>query len=109
MLHCEMDFYLSYEKGSQSGVNIGNSRKVNFLKKTQCKHGKAAIEVLCNRAGNSRPVVVPKHQSCGLSIERSEISLYAKGISVSYIESKNHEIYDLNLSTSCNLAYQQQG
>lgn len=36
--------------------------------------------------GEFGPVMVLKHQSCGLSIERLVISLYANGRSVFYIE-----------------------
>jgi transposase-like protein len=49
------------------------------------------------RAGYS---IVPKHQSCGLSIEKLVISLYAKGMSISDIEEKIKEIYVIHLSTS---------
>ena len=50
--------------------------------------------------GEFEPIVVPKHQSRGLSIERLVISLYAKGMSVADIESEMQEIYGINLSTS---------
>ena len=48
----------------------------------------------------TEPIVVPKHQSRGLSIERLVISLYAKGMSVADIESEMQEIYGINLSSS---------
>ena len=41
-----------------------------------------------------------KHESCGLSIEKLVISLYAKGMSVSDIEEEMREIYEIDLSTS---------
>lgn len=46
-----------------------------------------------NRNGEFEPIVVPKHESLGLSIEKLVISLYAKGISVSDIEEEMREIY----------------
>lgn len=53
-----------------------------------------------NRNGEFEPIVVPKHESLGLSIEKLVISLYAKGISVSDIEEEMREIYEIELSTS---------
>jgi transposase-like protein len=41
--------------------------------------------------GDFEPVIVPKYQSWGLSIEKLVISLYAKGMSVSDIESEMHD------------------
>lgn len=61
--------------------------------------GEPVIPVPRNREGEFEPVVVPWHQSRGLSIERLVISLYAKGMSVSDIESEMQEIYGINLST----------
>lgn len=55
--------------------------------------GKAIIEVPRDREGEFEPIVVPKHQSRGLSIEGLVISLYAKGMGVSDIESEMDEIY----------------
>ena len=52
-----------------------------------------------NRNGEFEPIVVPKHESLGLSIEKLVISLYAKGISVSDIEEEMREIYEIELST----------
>ena len=77
MLEGEMDVHLGYEKNSVAGNNSGNSRNGEF-----------------------EPIVVPKHESRGLSIERLVISLYAKGMSVSDIEEEMREIYEIELSTS---------
>lgn len=100
MLEGEMDAHLGYEKHSSSGINSGNSRNGSYEKKIQTKHGESIIEVPRDRQGEFEPVVVPKHQSRGLSIERLVISLYAKGMSVSDIEEEMKEIYGITLSTS---------
>jgi Transposase and inactivated derivatives len=100
MLECEMDNHLGYEKHSSSGSNSGNSRNGKYPKKIQTEHGESIIEIPRDRKGDFEPVIVPKHQSRGLSIERLVISLYAKGMSVSDIESEMHEIYGITLSTS---------
>ena len=87
-------------KGSKGAINTGNSRNGSYPKKIQGKHGEAVIEVPRDRESEFEPVIVPKHQSRGLSIEKLVISFYAKGMSVSDIKSEMHEIYDVNLSTS---------
>lgn len=100
MLQGEMDAHLGYDKHSSDGYNSGNSRNGSFSKKIQSEHGEHIIEVPRDRKGEFEPVVVPKHQSRGLSIERLVISLYAKGMSVSDIEDELRDIYKINLSTS---------
>lgn len=100
MLSGELDAHLGYEKHSPDGINTGNSRNGTFSKTIQTEHGEQTIEIPRDRNGEFEPVVVPKHQSRGLSIERLVISLYAKGMSVSDIEDELRDIYKINLSTS---------
>lgn len=100
MLQGEMDAHLGYDKHSSDGYNSGNSRNGSFSKKIQSEHGEHIIEVPRDRKGEFYPIVVPKHQSRGLSIERLVISLYAKGMSVSDIEDELRDIYKITLSTS---------
>lgn len=100
MLQGEMDAHLGYEKHSTKGNNTGNSRNGSFPKKIQTEHGESIITVPRDRNSDFTPIVVPKHESRGLSIEKLVISLYAKGMSVSDIEDELREIYEINLSTS---------
>lgn len=100
MLQGELDAHLGYEKHSTEGNNSGNSRNGFFPKKIQTEHGESIISIPRDRNGDFEPVVVPKYQSRGLSIERLVISLYAKGLSVSDIEDELRDIYKINLSTS---------
>ena len=100
MLQGEMDAHLGYEKHSIEGNNSGNSRNGSFSKKIQTEHGESVIQIPRDRKSDFEPVVVPKHESRGLSIERLVISLYAKGMSVSDIEDELRDIYEINLSTS---------
>ena len=87
-------------KNSVSGNNSGNSRNGSYPKKIQTEHGEAIIPIPRDRNGQFEPIVVPKHESRGLSIEKLVISLYAKGMSVSDIEKEMREIYEIELSTS---------
>lgn len=100
MLEGEMENHLGYEKNAPEGKNSGNSRNGSYSKTIQTEYGQSRIEVPRDRSGDFEPVVVPKHQKRGLSIERLVISLYAKGMSVSDIEEEMKEIYGITLSTS---------
>lgn len=100
MLEAEMDNHLGYEKHSSEGNNTGNSRNGKYPKTIQSEYGEATLNVPRDCEGNFEPIVVPKHQKRGSSIERLVISLYAKGMSVSDIESEMQEIYGISLSTS---------
>lgn len=100
MLEGELDAHLGYEKHCACGNNSGNSRNSKYPKKIQTEHGESVIDILRDRTGRFEPVIIPKHQRRGMSIERLVISLYAKGMSVSDIESEMAEIYKINLSSS---------
>ena len=100
MLEGEMDVHLGYEKNSVAGNNSGNSRNGKYPKKIQTEHGESIISIPRDRNGEFEPIVVPKHESRGLSIEKFVISLYAKGMSVSDIGEEMREIYDIELFTS---------
>jgi len=100
MLQGEMDAHLGYEKHDVAGNNTGNSRNGTFPKTIQTEHGESTIQIPRDRNGEYEPVVVPKHQSRGLSIEKLVISLYAKGMSVSDIEEELRSIYEITLSGS---------
>jgi len=100
LLESEMDNHLGYEKHSASGNNTGNSRNGSYRKRIQTEHGEQDIIIPRDRSGDFEPIIVPKHQSRGLNIEKLIISLYSKGMSVSDIEEEMKEIYEINLSTS---------
>jgi putative transposase len=100
MLEGELDSHLGYDKHEPSGNNSGNSRNGSYKKKIQTGHGESIVTIPRDRNGEYEPIVVPKYQSRGLSIEKLVISLYAKGMSVSDIEAEMKEIYDISLSTS---------
>lgn len=97
MLEGELDSHLGYDKHEPSGNNSGNSRNGSYKKKIQTEHGESIITVPRDRIGEFEPIIVPKYQSRGLSIEKLVISLYAKGMSVSDIEAEMREIYDISL------------
>ena len=105
----EMDTHWGYEKNSVSGNNSGNSRNGSYPKTIQTEHGDAVISILRDRNGQFDPIALPKHESRGLSIEKLVISICAKGMRVSDLEEKMHEIYEIELSTSVHFHRYQQG
>ena len=70
MLQGEMDAHLGYEKHDVAGNNTGNSRNGSFPKTIQTEHGESTIQIPRDRNGEYDPIIVPKHQSRGLSIEK---------------------------------------
>ncbi len=99
-LEGEMETHLGYGKNAPESKNSGNSLNGKYAKTIQTEYGESTIEVPRDRTGDFEPVIVPKHQKHGLSIECLVISLYAKGMSVSDIEQQMKEIYGISLSTS---------
>ena len=105
MLEAKLDNHLGYEDTPIKAIIVATPAMV-VMKQIQTEMGESVIQVPRDRKSEFEPVVVPKHQSRGLSIERLVISLYAKGMSVSDIESEMQEIYGINLSTSYLYYYQ---
>ena len=58
------------------------------------------ISISRDRNGQFESIVVPKHESRGLSIDKLIIFLYANGMSVFDMEEEMCEIYEIELSTS---------
>lgn len=82
-------------------VIIVETLGMELIKKTIRSHyGESTINVPRDRNGEFDPIVVPKHESIGLSIEKLVISLYTKGMSVADIEAELREIYKITLSSS---------
>lgn len=100
LLDGEMDAHMGYEKNDNAGDNSGNSRNGSYTKRIQTLHGEADIKVPRDRNGEFEPIIIPKHEKKGMSLERLVISLYAKGMSVSDIEDELRDIYQVNLSSS---------
>lgn len=100
MLEGELDDHLGYQKYSPDGKNSGNSRNGTSSKTIKTEFGEASIEVPRDRTGSFEPIVVPKRSRLSEGIEKLVISLYAKGMSTSDIESQLKDIYGFNLSTS---------
>jgi transposase-like protein len=100
MLEGELDHHLGYKKHSKEGKNTGNSRNGRNPKTIKTEYGESEIEVPRDRNASFDPVVVPKRSRLSQGIEKIIISLYAKGMTTSDIESELREIYGFKVSTS---------
>ena len=98
MLEGELDAHLDYQKHQRSSNS--NSRNGKTQKTIKTEYGEAKIEVPRDRDGSFEPQIVPKRSRLAKGIESIVISLYAKGMSNSDIESQIKELYDFQLSTS---------
>lgn len=100
ILQAEMDVHLGYEKNQKKKKLISNSRNGVSKKRLKSEFGDIEIEVPRDRDSSFEPALVPKRSNKRMGIEKLVISLYAKGMSVSDIESELYEIYDIQLSSS---------
>lgn len=98
MLEGELDNHLGYPKNETS--SNPNSRNGYGTKKIQTSYGESTIKVPRDRESSFSPKLLPKRKSMVEGIENVIISLYAKGMSVSDIESQISEVYDFDVSSS---------
>lgn len=98
ILEAELDTHLGYSKHQKSEED--NSRNGYSKKKIKTSYGQSEIAVPRDRKSSFEPMLVPKRGSMAEGIENVIISLYAKGMSTSDIESQISEVYDIEVSTS---------
>ena len=99
MLQGEIEAHLGYSK-HQRRPDPGNSRNGYGKKKIKTENGEFEIDVPRDRNAEFQPQIVPKRSTMSEGVESLIISLYAKGMSNSDIESQLHELYGFNVSTS---------
>lgn len=98
ILEGELDGHLDYEKHQKS--NNSNTRNGYSQKKIQTSYGTSEIKVPRDREASFNPMLIPKRKSMVDGIENIIVSLYAKGMSNSDIESQISELYNIDVSTS---------
>ena len=98
MLETEMDNHLGYDRYERSGES--NYRNGTKSKTVRSKYGEFKVDVPQDRQSSFEPQVLPKHQKDISSIDDKIISMYAKGMTTSDIESHMRELYDLDISDS---------
>ena len=97
----ELEEELGYTKYDYRNKDSNNSRNGYSSKKLKSSAGQIEVNVPRDRNGEYEPQVIKKHQNTiGQDLEAKIISMYAKGMTTSDIESHIEEIYGYQVSDS---------
>lgn len=100
-LEGELDEELGYTKYDYRNKETDNSRNGHSVKSLKTSFGETEINIPRDRKGEFEPNLIKKHQtSISGDIEDKILSMYAKGMTTSDIESHIREIYGLSVSDS---------
>lgn len=100
-LDAEMDEELGYSKYDYKNKGTKNSRNGYSSKTMHTSYGDMSINIPRDRNGEFEPQVIKKYQNTVTQdMEEKIISMYAKGMSTSDIESHMRELYDIEISDS---------
>lgn len=100
-LEGELDAELGYGKYDYHAKETENSRNGHSSKKVKTSYGEVDLAVPRDRNGKFEPELIKKHQrNIAGDIEEKILSMYAKGMSTSDIESHISDIYGLSVSDS---------
>ena len=100
-LDAEMDEELGYSKYDYKNKGTKNSRNGYSSKTMHTSYGDMGINIPRDRNGEFEPQVIKKYQNTVTQdMEEKIISMYAKGMSTSDIESHMRELYDIEISDS---------
>ena len=96
-----MDEELGYSKYDYRNKDTENSRNGYSSKTLKTSFGETEIDIPRDCKGEFEPVLIKKHQtSISGDIEEKILSMYAKGMTTSDIESHIREIYGISVSDS---------
>ena len=98
MMEVEMDEHLGYSKSERSDSD--DYRNGYKPKKVNSSYGSMEIQVPQDRKSTFEPQVVKKRQKDISDIDQKIISMYAKGMTTSDIESHMKELYGMDISDS---------
>ena len=100
-LDAEMDEELGYSRYDYHNKNTDNSRNGHSSKNLKTSFGEMELEIPRDRKGEFEPQILKKHQtSLSGDIEEKILSMYAKGMTTSDIETHIREIYGISVSDS---------
>ena len=98
-LDAELDDELGYSRYDYKNKDTDNSRNGHSSKTLRTSFGDVEISVPRDRKGEFEPHVLKKNQtSISQDIEEKILSMYAKGMTTSDIETHIQEIYGVNES-----------
>lgn len=97
----ELDEELGYSKYDYRNKDTTNSRNGHSSKTMHTSYGDMDVAIPRDRKGEFEPQVVKKYQNTVTQdMEEKIISMYAKGMTTSDIESHMRELYDIDISDS---------
>ena len=100
-LDAEMDEELGYSRYDYHNKNTDNSRNGHSAKNLKTSFGEMELEIPRDRKGEFEPQILKKHQtSISGDIEEKILSMYAKGMTTSDIETHIRELYGISVSDS---------
>ena len=100
-LEGELDEELGYTKYDYKNKDTDNSRNGTSPKKVRSSYGEIDLNVPRDRKGEFEPELIKKQQtSISGDIEEKILSMYAKGMTTSDIETHIRDIYGLSVSYS---------
>lgn len=100
-LESEMEEELGYSKYDYSNKDTENSRNGHSSKNLRTSFGNVSVDVPRDRKGEFDPQILRKNQtSITQDIEEKILSMYAKGMSTSDIETHIRDIYGVEVSDS---------
>ena len=103
-LDAEMDEELGYSRYDYHNKNTDNSRNGHSAKNLKTSFGEMELEIPRDRKGEFEPQILKKHQtSISGDIEEKILSMYAKGMTTSDIETHIREIYGISVSDSTDI------
>ena len=98
-LDAELDDELGYSKYDYKSKDTDNSRNGHSSKTLRTSFGDVEVEVPRDRKGEFEPQLLKKNQtSISQDIEEKILSMYAKGMTTSDIESHIRDIYGVEVS-----------
>ncbi len=98
ILEGELDDHLGYPKNEKALKP--NARNGYSSKMVKTSFGDSQIQVPRDRDATFNPMLIPKRKSMAEGLESVIVSLYARGMSVSDIESQIRDIYHFDVSPS---------
>ena len=100
-LEAELDEELGYSKYDYKNKHTDNSRNGHSSKTLRTSFGDVEVSIPRDRKGEFEPHVLKKNQtSVSQDIEEKILSMYAKGMTTSDIETHIHDIYGVSVSDS---------
>lgn len=98
-LDAELDEELGYSRYDYKNKDTDNSRNGHSSKTLKTSFGEVDIDVPRDRKGEFDPVILKKNQtSISQDVEEKILSMYAKGMTTSDIETHIRDIYGLQIS-----------